>query len=1109
MKKRKLEKYLTLCIYLLCAITFIPSCKQDLGQSLFQVRTHDQTGLEFANHLTPSLELNVFNYMYFYNGGGVGVADLNNDGLDDIVFTGNQVDNKVYLNKGELKFEDITEASGFFSDEGWSTGVAIHDINQDGLMDIYVSQVSEFRSISTHNLLFVCEHIDENGMPHYKEQAEVFGLDLKGFGTQAAFFDCDLDGDLDCFQLNHSLHQNGTFGQRKSFQNTYHDLSGDKMLRNDNGKFVDITKQSGINSSVIGYGLGLAVGDLNGDGLPDIYVGNDFHENDYMYLNTGDGTFTDQLTEQIMHTSRFSMGVDIADVNNDLKQDVFSLDMLPYDPFILKKSEGEDALDIFNFKLSYGYNHQYAKNNLQINNGNNTFSEVAMYSGIHATDWSWGALFVDMNNDGLKDLFVSNGIPRRMNDIDYINFMSDDEVQFRVQFENMVEEDLDLINSIPQIELPNKLFVNKGKLRFEDLESQISNNLPTYSNGLGYADFDLDGDIDFVVNNIDNHAMVYENLSSTVSLASSISVKLEGEKGNINGIGAKVFVYQDGKVQLHEKFPSRGFQSSVNSNIHIGIGNGKVDSIIVLWPKGGRSSIFDIQEGEIISVRENEALDVRLDKSMVLDTNSFVIRGRTGQLGVDYHHVENPFVEFNREPLIPHATSTDGPSLAIGDFNNDGREDFYVGSAKRKTSKLFLQTIDGKFEQKIAPIIRKDSIHEEVDALAIDLNDDGYDDLILVNGGNEYYYPDVAAMSRILMNDKKGGFERYYLDSIYGTFSCVEYLGKKSDGSFNLFLGGRAVSWAYGKTPKSYILNISPSMEIQDVTEVIAPGLKELGMILGSEIIDLDKDGDKDIILAMEWQRMKLLQNEGESYTLRNLNTEKGWWQFSKTADFDDDGDLDILVGNMGLNSRLKASKDEPISLYFNDFDGNGKEEQVLSYFLADREIPFSNMMEIEKQIPAVKKKFVKATEFAAAEMEEIFGKQSLSESKHLEANEFRNGILVNEGGSFKFRPLNYDMQMSTYKDAEIADFNNDGLPDILIAGNYYDNNIQMGRYDADFGSVLINEGNFNFRKLSPNNDLLKGQTRNIETIQSNGADFYVIAKNNDRLEIITIDSTN
>lgn len=1083
------------------------SCQTNkIENPLFVTLDAAATGLNFTNKLTATPHFNMFHYMYFYNGAGIGAGDFNNDGLIDLYFSANQVDNKLYLNKGGLQFKDVTTQSKITQDGGWSTGVSVVDINNDGLLDIYVSKVGNYETLKSKNQLFICQGIDKDGIPTYAEKAKDFGLDFSGMSTQAAFFDYDLDGDLDLFLLNHTVHQNGTFAERKNFLGTYHPLSGDRMYRNDGPIFTDITKASGIHSSAISYGLGVAVADINLDGYPDLYIGNDFHENDYLYINQKDGTFKDVGTEQMMHTSQFSMGVDVADINNDAYPEIISVDMLPSDPYILKRSLGEDEYNIFNLKINHGYQHQYTRNNLQLNKGHGLFSEVGLYAGVAATDWSWAPLWMDFDNDGLKDLFVSNGIPKRLNDIDYVNYVSNDEIQQKIRDNKIAEGDMALIDKFPQIKLPNKFFKNKGNASFEDLEKRIEGSVPTFSNGSVYADLDGDGDLDIVVNNIDDPVLVYQNKSNDSKKNNYISLRLKGSTGNINAVGAKAIVFNKGSIQTYEKTPVRGFQSSMEAPLHIGLGDLTADSAILIWPDNTYQPLplsdttLSLQYATGLPAFDYRCLQTRQVNNTIPMTNI------TTEVALLHQHEENPFVEFDREPLIPFMVSKEGPALAVGDANGDGLEDVFIGSAKGKKSIVFIQLPSGSFKKLTQTSIDIDSTYEDVDACWVDVDGDQILDLVVASGGNEYYGKDKHLMPRVYINDGKGLLQKQEnaFANIYITASCVVPFDFNKDGAIDLFIGGRSVPWEYGQIPQSYLLQNNGKGFFKDVTAQYSKVLANVGFVKSAVLEDLDKDGDDDLILALEWDGICAFINNGDSFTKKYITEKKGWWNFVMPVDVDGDGDLDFIAGNQGLNSRLQATEKEPVRLYFNDFDDNDKKEQVLTYYLKGKEISFANKDELQKQIPLLKKRYLYAEDLAKASLKDIFTSSKLKDASQLTANYFANAILINDGHlSFTLKEMPWKAQLTPYKTAVVVNANNDSLPDIFMLGNFYENNIQMGRYDSDYGTLLINKGKGIFTCESLNGLHIKGQVRNLRHIKIGSKSAYVLTKNNDSTMVV------
>ena len=1073
---------------------------------MFEALTSDRTGLDFANHLNSSDSFNLFKYMYFYNGAGVAAGDFNNDGLTDLYFASNQGDNSLYLNKGNLQFRNVTAECGIPLDKAWSTGVSVVDINNDGLLDLYISRVGKYRILNSHNQFLICTGIDKNGVPHYVDKSKEYGLDFSGLGTQAAFLDYDMDGDLDIFLLNHSVHENGTFRARNEFMGTFHPTTGSRLFRNDGNVFTDVTKECGINSSAIGYGLGIAVSDINLDGYPDIYIGNDFHENDYMYINQHDGTFKEDLTNSVMHTSQFTMGVDIADANNDGYPEIVTMDMLPSDPYILKRSLGEDAYDIFNLKISYGYNYQYTRNNLQYNKRNGNFSETGLYSGVAATDWSWAALWMDFDNDGLKDLFISNGIPKRMNDIDYINYISDEEIQQNIRDNKIDEKDRALIDKFPQIKIPNKFFRNDGDMKFTDIDDNIGNDVSTYSNGAVYADLDNDGDLDVVVNNIDENAIVYQNTANDKKSGSFVQIRAKGSEKNVNAIGAKAILFTKNGIRTYEKFGVHGFLSSMEIPMHIGLDSARVDSAFFVWPDNTAQPIsFKDPHLELVYKKGLPAFNYNSIVKHYPNTSS-PAADITKETGLLYMHAENQFAEFDREPLIPHMFSTEGPALAVGDINKDGLEDVFIGSSKGNKSGLFLQQAGGNFIRKDELSIDKDSSDEDVDACWVDVNNDSNVDLVIASGGNEYYGKDPHLLPRVYLNDGNANFIRKEnaFDTIYQTASCVVANDINGDGFPDLFIGGRVVSWQAGMQPPSYLLLNDGTGKFHDVTKELAPELVNAGFVTHALWFDIDKDNDKDLIVCSEWGTIDAYLNTNGKFVKKVLLDKKGWWNFVLPCDINGDGNIDLIAGNLGLNSRLRASAEQPVKLYYNDFDDNGKSEQILTYYVGGKEIPFPNKAEMERQMPVMRKRFLYAKDFAKASLSDILTSEKIESAQVLSADYFANCILINKGGlNFEAVKMPWEAQLTSYRDAAIVDANNDSLPDILLAGNYYGNNIEMGRYDADYGSLLINNGTGGFYYENLNGLAIKGQLRSVKKITVNKKAAFVIARNNDSTMVI------
>lgn len=1123
-----INKYFSIVILSVIVLMLSSACNNNSKTKeaqRFQLLTAAETGVNFANQLTETPDMNIFNYMYFFNGAGVATGDVNGDDLPDIYFTSNQSTNKLYLNKGNFQFEDITDIAKIAGDAGWKTGVTMADVNGDGLLDIYVSQLGKHLKFQGKNQLYINLGVNDQGIPTFENQAEQWGLDLVGYATQATFFDYDLDGDLDMFMLNHSVHQNGTFGRKTQFVGTSHPLAGDKLLRNDGNYFTDVTEKSGINSSVIGYGLGVTASDINLDGYPDLYVGNDFHEDDYLYINNGNGTFSDVLNESMAHTSRFSMGNDIGDINNDGFPDIVSLDMLPEDPIILKASAAEEPYDVYQFKLNYGYNNQLARNTLQLNYGflpeqpkGVRFGDIALLAGIAATDWSWSALMADLDNDGWNDIFISNGVLGRSNDLDYINFVIQDSIQMKLHGESISERSLKLTELMPKIKLPNYAYRNKGDLTFENMSATWGFNQKTYSHGTAYADFDNDGDLDLVINNINDPASIYKNLTNNTTFKDNnyLSIELEGKAPNTFGLGAKIIARTPQGRLLKEVTATRGFQSAVDTRIHIGLGKAtSLEELTIVWSDGTFQTLKNITSNQILKIKQSEAAG-KFDY-LVLKRPSdkpTIFQDVSKTIAPDYTHQENLFVEFNREPLMPYMISAEGPKIAVGDVNGDKLEDFYVCGAKWQPGALFSQRQNGFFQQLIHPVFVQDSLYEDTDAVFFDADSDSDLDLLVASGGNEFGVGAPENRPRLYLNDGKGQFSRPQglLPDISLTASAVLAFDFDNDKDLDVFIGGRAVPWHYGEIPQSYLLENDGTGHFKNVTATKAKGLVNVGFVKNAALADINKDGKQDLLLACEWSPIQIFlgkNNSLEKLALKGSGLENyiGWWNNIIPADFDGDGDIDMIAGNLGFNSKLKASDKEPVVMYYTDIDGNGTNEQLLCHYNQGKQRLFATRDEITKQIVSVKKKYLKYTDYAKADLYDIFDKSKLHESTKYVANHFASSYIENLGDSkFKIHLLPIEAQFSNINAGIVQDFDEDGILDVLLAGNSYEINVQLGRYDASGGLLLkgVGKGEFRALNIGESGVNISGQTRDLKALKAVGnRTFIIAARNKEKLQFL------
>ena len=1005
--------------------------KQPIEKVLFNEVDATISGLDFSNDLNEKGTLNIIEYLYYYNGGGVALGDLNNDGLDDIYLTANQKPDKIYLNKGALKFEDISIPSQIKQDSTWSTGVTMVDINTDGFLDIYVCKVGNYKGLKAKNELYI-----NNGDNTFKEQATAYGLDFSGFSTQASFFDYDQDGDMDMYLLNHSVHTTYSYGNTK-LRTKPNALAGDVLYENtsENGqiKFIDVTTKAGIYNSALGYGLAIATSDVNNDGLLDIYIGNDFHENDYLYINNGDKTFTESSDSYFNHTSRFTMGVDVADINNDEKLDLVTLDMMPYKAGIFLKSGGEDSDKINEIKKTFGFQQQYARNNLQLNKGR-YFADVALLTETHATDWSWSPLLLDYNNDGFNDLYVTNGIYKRPNDLDYINYISNvDFAKYEASKQDTLEQKL--IETMPMVGLENVLFQNNGNLDF--IKTNINNkHKTTYSNGAAYSDLDNDGDLDIVVNNLNEKATLLENKTTD---SKYLTVQLLNQNKGLNTNGTKVYLYAENKSFYKEQTTVRGFLSSSTRKIHFGLGAiSKVDSIKVIWNDGTKSIQKEVAINQEITIQKGKTSTHTYKEAPVITYQNF-----------DYQHKENTFLDYEREVLMPEKLSSEGPSIVQADFNADGLKDLFIGGGRGQEPTLYLQTKEGKYRIKNTAVFKQDNIYEDVDAIAFDIDADNDLDIYALSGGSDYKEGDPMLEDRVYMNDGAGNFTKLNAKLLATNGGSVSSFDFNKDGYQDLFIGNRSIPSAYGLTPFSFILKNTGDNNFQVVQK------RRFGMITDSKWADLDKDGFVELILAGDWMPILIFsytkegnfKNKTKDFGLDKTN---GMWNVIKIADLNKDGFLDIIGGNTGENFKWKASEEKPVKMYLDDFDKNTQLNQLIFYDYFGTDVTFASKDKLTQQLPILKKKFTSYTSFSKVNaITDLFDKneKDILETKYI--YELRSMFYLNSGSNFTGKALPKEAQISTIEDFYI-DTN-----EIIYTGNYNGFVTELGKSDGNPGGIL------------------------------------------------------
>jgi enediyne biosynthesis protein E4 len=1096
---------LSLLFFLLIFI----SCHKETENSAdenaaFTQLDNKEIGVNFENKVEDQENFNVLTYRNYYNGGGVAIGDVNNDGLKDIYFTANMNDNKLYLNKGKgdnssLQFEDITNTAGVKGKKSWCTGVTMADVNADGFLDIYVCYSGGVDKDNKENELFINNGDTKGGSPTFTERAKEYGLNDAGNTTHAAFFDYDLDGDLDCYVLNDSyksperilLDARGKYDKDAA--------GGDRLYRNDSGKFTNVTEKSGIFSSNVGFGLGISVGDVNGDFYPDIYISNDFWERDYLYMNQKDGTFKEVLPDKMDYTSLASMGSDMADINNDGHLDIFSTDMLPPDNYRLKAATKFDDYYLGDLRFMNSFHYQMVQNCLQVNQGDGSFQETAFFSGVAATDWSWGALVFDMNLDGQKDIFVSNGVYNDITDSDFVDFIADPAEIKKIVEEKGKYDFRDFVKYLPHNKRKNYAFINQGNevgqaLHFDNLASNLNLDQEGYSNGSAYGDLDNDGDFDLVVNNVNMPAFIYQNNSVEEKKNAFIKFKLAGSEKNKFGIGSTVMIYQKESVQMAQSMASRGFESSVDSDLIFGLGkNSTVDSVRIIWT--------DLKTQVFKNIKGN--VTIKLDYKNAKDTYKPIptqpkttFKDITNQIITDATHVENKYIDYDSDRLMPHVLSTEGPKMVRGDVNKDGKEDFILLGAKDGTDKLFLNTGDKFIESKLKFFVAK-NLSDHIAGALFDADKDGDVDFLVGGGGNEYR-DGVAAFTAIYYeNNGKGEFTRQdnKAPAIKGHIGCIKPYDVDNDGDMDLFAGGRAVPGGYGLTPRSYLLRNEGNGTWTDMTtQFTGP----IGMVTDAIWTDVNADNAPDLMVVGEWMPVTVFVNEnGEFNKPLTIPNSEGWWNTIKASDIDSDGDMDFLLGNWGQNIKLKATLDKPLNLYVYDFDQNKRPEVVIEWFTQEDKIPypFASKADLTAQMPSLKKTGLKYKEFAEKQVKDLFDKDLLDKALKKSVNNFSSSVLLNQNGNLVLEPLQDEAQMSPVFAIETGDFDADGILDYFVGGNFYKLKPEMGRCGGFHGGYFKGIGKGKFQYISPliSGIEVKGEVRDAAWINKN----LIVARNN------------
>ena len=1064
---------------------------------LFTLMPSSYTGVRFENRVTDTREFNVFTYRNFYNGGGVALGDLSGDGLPELVLTSNQGGPRLYLNLGQFRFRDITQEAGVAEQDRWTTGVTLADVNGDGLLDIYVCHAG-LKSAARANTLYINQGV-RDGIPRFREMAAQYGIADTGYSTQAAFFDYDGDGDLDLFLIRNSPRAVATIAVRN--QRTIRDpLGGHELYRNDGGHFVNVSAQAGIYGPEIGFGLGIAVADVNRDGRPDVYVANDFFERDYLYINKGDGTFAEVLDGALPVSSYFSMGVDIADVDNDGWPDIYTADMLPEDDYRLKTTSAFEPWESFQAKARDGFDHQLMRNMLQRNNRDGTFSDIGQLAGVARTDWSWAALIADFDLDGNKDIFVANGLAKDVTSQDYIAFLGNDQTMLQATRGERVDF-MSLINAMGSTKLRNYAFRNNGDLTFTKVSAAWGVDQPSFSNGAAYGDLDGDGAPDLVVNNVNDEAFIYRNNARAQLPANHyLQVRLEGDSANRFAVGARVTLQTRDRQFMQELEPTRGFQSSVDYTLTFGVGRiDTLESVTVDWPDGRTSGMKHVGTNQRITLRPPDRRSLSLT-ARPPTARSPLFRDVTSQVGLDFKHQENEFVDFDREQLIPKMVSTEGPFVTVGDVNGDGLDDFFISGAKGQPSALYVQRPNGTFVATNKALLDRDRISEDLGAAFFDANGDGKLDLYVATGGNEFSALAPALEDRLYLGDGRSNL-RKTTNQLPPLFTSGSRVAVSQD---YVFVGGRVVPGRYGVDPPSTLLRNDGHGKFSDVTAQVAPDLAHIGMVTDAMWLDVDGDRRVDLVVVGEWMPITIFHNTGtklERVATRGLEHSAGWWNRIIAGDFNGDGRIDFVVGNLGLNTRLHATPTEPARMYVKDFDGNGFPEQIVTCYENGVSLPLALRDELTAALPYLKPRYPKYSDYAGQSVEQVFG-SGLDGAIVKQAETFATTLaLSNRDGSYTLVPLPREAQIAPVYGILAGDFDRDGNLDLLLAGNFEGVQPAIGQMSASYGLFLRGDGHGGFKPVgaSASGFFVPGQARDIQRLRTRRGDLYIVARNNDR----------